>query len=181
MKKRLSFKVSLGGIVTAVCLMLMFVTGFMPLLIYTIPAVAGVLMIAIVIEISAAWAFVTYISVGLLSLLITPDKEAVILFIFFLGYYPILKSIIEKIKPVALEWIIKLILFNGAIISAYYVIINVFGIVDLLEEFADFGQYAIPILLLGVNFVFVIYDIALSRMISSYVHWFRPKFLRRFK
>ena len=49
MKKKISFKVSLGGIISAVCLLLMFMTGFMPLLVYTLPAVAGVLLIAIVI------------------------------------------------------------------------------------------------------------------------------------
>ena len=181
MKNRLSFKVSLGGIVTAVCLLLMFMTGIMPLLSYTLPAVAGVLMVVVVIEINRKWAIVNYISVGLLSLLITPDKEAVILFIFFLGYYPILKSFVEKIKSIVLEWIVKIVIFNIAIISAYYIIINVVGITDLIDEFTALGEFAVPIMLAGVTVVFVIYDIALTSVISSYINWFRPKFLRRFK
>ncbi len=179
--KKNSFKVSLGGIVTAVCLVLMFMTSFMPLLVYTIPAVAGVLMAVIVIEISKKWAILSYISVGLLSFLITPDKEAAVLFVLFLGYYPILKSVIERIKPFLFEWIVKLVIFNVAIITAYYVIINIFGIVDMLTEFEEFGRWAIPLILLMANVVFVVYDIAITRLITSYISWFRPKFLRKFK
>lgn len=181
MNKKVSFKVSLGGITSAICLLLMFMTGFMPLLVYTLPAIAGALLIVVVIEISRKWAFVTYASISILSLFITPDKEAAILFIFFMGYYPIIKSVIEKIKNPVFEWASKLILFNIAIIISYKIIINVFGIVDITKEFSFLGKYSMLGLLVLANIVFVIYDVALTRMISSYITWFRPKFLRKFR
>ena len=181
MKNNVSFKVSLGGIVSALCLVSMFLTGIMPMLAYTLPALAGALLIIIVIEINMKWAFVTYASVGLLSIFITPDKEAAILFVLFLGYYPVLKSIIEKIKNRYIEWIVKLLCFNFSVIIAYTLIINVFGMMVVFDEFGDFGQYTFAILLALANIVFVIYDIALTKAISSYINWLRPKILRRFR
>lgn len=178
---KISFKVSLGGIVSAICLFAMFLTGMMPLLVYTLPALAGALMIIMVVEISIKWAFVTYASVGLLSLFITPDKEAAILFILLLGYYPIIKSVIEKTKSRFLEWIIKLSIFNVAVITAYQIIIRVVTSVDMIEEFGKYGKYGAFILLGIGNIVFIIYDIALTRVISAYISWFRPKILRKLK
>lgn len=181
MNKKDSFKVSLGGITSAICLLLMFMTGFMPLFVYALPGIAGALLIVIVIEINRKWAFVTYSSISILSLFITPDKEAAILFVFFLGYYPIMKSVIEKLKNSVFEWAIKLILFNTSIIIAYKIIINLFGIVDMTKELSFLGKYSMLGLLALANIVFVIYDIALTRMISSYITWFRPRFLRKFR
>ena len=68
----------------------------MPLLVYALPALAGSLLVIIVIEISMKWAFVTYTTVGILSLFTTSNKEAAVLFIMYLGYYPIVISLFEK-------------------------------------------------------------------------------------
>lgn len=181
MNKKVSFRVAFGGIVAALCLVLMFMTGLIPVLVYTLPAVAGVLLVSVVIEIDKKWALITYAAVGLLSLLITPDREAAILFIFFMGYYPIIKAIIEKIKSRILEWAIKIIIFNVAIISAYVIIINVFGIKDVMEQVPFFGKYSSLVLLALGNVVFVIYDIAVTRLISAYINWFRPKFINKIR
>ena len=55
------------------------------------------------------------------------------------------------------------------------------GISEVLESFGDFGKYSVLVLLALGNVVFVIYDFALTRVISMYIHWFRPKFLRKIK
>lgn len=181
MKNKVSFIVSLGGIVSAICLFAMFLTGMLPLFVYALPALAGALMIIIVVEIGIKWAFVTYATVGILSLFITPDKEAAVLFIMFLGYYPIIKALFEKIKSRIAEWLLKIVCFNISILVAYQIIIKVFGMVDVLEQFGDYGKYGALILLFFANIVFVIYDIALSRAISAYINWFSPKILRKLK
>lgn len=181
MNKKVSFIVSLGGVIASICLFIMFLTAPMPLLVYALPALAGSLLVIIVIEISMKWAFVTYTTVGILSLFTTSNKEAAVLFIMYLGYYPIVKSLFEKVKPKVFEWVLKILSFNIAIIIAYQIIIKVFGMVDVLEQFGDYGKYGTLLFLLFANIVFVVYDIALSRAISSYINWFRPKMLRRFK
>ena len=177
MSKRNSFSVAIGGIVASLAVVLMFFTGVFPFATYALPALAGLLMVIIVIDYNVKWALSVYVAVSILSLLITPDREAALLFIAFFGYYPILKSIFEKL-PRVIEYILKFLVFNLAIIGAYYVIINVLGMPDILSEFQEVGIQ----LMLGLgNVTFLIYDIAISKIVTLYIKWFKPKILRKFK
>ena len=94
--QRISYRVALGGIITALCLLLMFLTGVMPLLYLALPMVAGALLLIIVSEIGTGWAVLTYAAVSLLSIFVTFDKEAALIFILFFGHYPILRQQLEK-------------------------------------------------------------------------------------
>ena len=87
--KKTRYKVALGGVIASLALFCMFCTSLAPFLTYAAPMFAGTLMIIMVVEISYSWAFLTYAAISVLSLFITPDKEAAMLFIFLLGYYPI--------------------------------------------------------------------------------------------
>jgi len=179
MNKKLSFKITLGGIIAAMSLIFMFFTNVMPLLAYTLPALAGAFLIVIVIELGKKWAFLTYAAVSILSYFMTPDKEAAVLFTMFLGYYPIVKSIFEKIKFRPLEYLSKIALFNVSIIISYQIIIRLFGMKELLNEFKEFGKYSIPVFLIAANIAFILYDIALTGVISTYINTFRPKIMKR--
>ena len=50
-----SGKIALGGLLTALGVVLMFLTGLIPIGTYALPAIAGVLLIVAVIEIGAKW------------------------------------------------------------------------------------------------------------------------------
>ena len=177
MSKRNSFNVAIGGIVASLAVVLMFFTGVFPFATYALPALAGLLMVIIVIDYNVKWALSVYVAVSILSLLITPDREAALLFIAFFGYYPILKSIFEKL-PRVIEYVLKFLVFNLAIVGAYYLIINILGMPDILSEFEEVG---IPLMLGLGNVTFLIYDIAISKIVTLYIKWFKPKILRKFK
>ena len=179
--KKLSYKVALGGVIASIAIFIMFLTGFGPFLTYLCPMCAGALLVMIVIEVSRKWAFATYVAIALLCVFITPDKESAMLFIFLFGYYPILKSIIEKVKSRVTEWIIKMAVFNISVVSAYWLLMNVFGMGQLLDSLGDWGKYGVLIFLGLANLAFVMYDYALSSVVDSYIKWFRPKFLRKIR
>lgn len=181
MKNRLSYKTALCGIISAVSLVMMFFTGVIPVLSYALPAIAGAMLIVIVIEINKKWALLCYVAVSLLALFLTPDKEAAFLFIFLLGYYPIVKSFLEKIKLHIAEWAAKLLLFNSAVLIAYKLLINVLGMNYLLDEFKEFGKYSIPIFIVAANVAFVLYDFALTGLITTYINVIRPRIQKRIK
>ena len=65
---------------------------------FALPALAGLLMIMIVIEMGARWAWPTFAVVAILSVFFVPDKQAALLYVIFFGYYPILKALIERLK-----------------------------------------------------------------------------------
>lgn len=180
-KMKRSAQVALCGMIAALCMLMMFLTGLVPFATYAVPALAGVLMIAVVVESNAKWALLVYIAVSIMSIFITPDREASMMFIAFFGHYPILKLFLERIKPRVLEYVLKIVCFNVCIVAAYLVIIFVFQMPDILTEMGSFGRYSVLVLLAMGNVVFLIYDFATTKLISAYIGWFRPKILRRFK
>lgn len=175
---RQSFKIAYGGIVCALSLAMMFMTGIFPFAEYALPAIAGTFLVALVIELGYRTSVIAYIAISLLSALIVPNKEAVVMFIVFLGYYPILKGRLEQIKKRSLEWVMKLLLFNIAIVFAYYLVIQVLGMTEVLEEF-NFMKYGLGVIWALGNSTFVIYDIALTRVISMFIQRIRPKIMKR--
>ncbi len=171
-----STQVAMGGLCAGLCVMLMFMTGLVPFAIYALPAAAGAVLIAVVVENGKKTAVVVYIAVSLLSLFVVPDREAAIMYIFVFGYYSIIKSGLDKIRPKPLSYIVKLIIFNISAVMGYLIVIYVLGIPDVLSEF---GRYSALILLGCGNIVFLIYDFLIGNLFKFYVNVFRVKYLSR--
>jgi len=179
--KKISYKVSLGGIVAALCLVMMFLTAVFPLLYMTLPLFAGMLISVVAIEVSTSWAFVTYIVVSILSFFITPDKEAAIFFAFLFGYYPVLKDFVDKMNCRPLRILIKFAVYDAAMVLIFYFTIYIFGTLDIFEEFGFLNKFMIPVLFIVLNLILALYDYSLTIIKAAYVKWFRPTFLRKFK
>lgn len=175
----ISYRVALGGIVSALCLVTMFMAGILPALYIVLPMIAGILMMIIAVEVSKGWAFLTYLSVSLLSLLITFDKEAALLFILLFGHYPILRMYIQKIRLRIIRNIIKLAIFNACVLIYFYVTVYIFGLVQMLDEFNDIGRYGGYIMLGFSNIVFVMYDLNLDVCFNVYRKKMMPKFRKK--
>lgn len=175
----ISYRVALGGIVSALCLVTMFLAGVLPALYLLLPGIAGILLMIIAVEVNTAWAFLTYIAVSLLSLFITFDKEAALIFIMFFGHYPIIRFYIQKIPLGLIRLAVKLVLFNACIIAYFYVTVFMLGIDDILDEFSDLGRYGAYIFLGMTNVIFLIYDFDLDFMYKLYRKRIMPKFRKK--
>ncbi len=174
-----SSKCAIGGIVAAVSLVLMISVAVIPFLTYALPAVAGLFIVFVVIEIDKKWAFGVYSTVAILGAILVPDKEVAVMYLAFFGYYPILKSLIEAKIPVAAGWIIKVLTFAGTMALSYYLMIKLMGVT--IDETEDFGMMAYPLLLGMGTVAFVMYDIALTKMITLYLMKWQKHFKRYFK
>lgn len=162
-----SFKVSFGGIIGALSFTLMLLTSIIPFGTYAFPAFAGMLLVCVVIELGYSWAFVVYGVVSALSLLFLTDKEAALIYVAFLGFYPIIKGLIEKHCKKLLQYIIKYIVFNISMIAVFYLSIFVFSIPK--ESFSIFGVY-LPLVFLAIgNIVFIVYDYCVSKIVTIYL------------
>ncbi|WP_040197685.1 hypothetical protein [Candidatus Soleaferrea massiliensis] len=177
-KQKSSYRIALGGLITALSILFLFMTGVIPFGTFALPTLAGAVLVAIVIEFSGKTALLTYIAVSILAVFITPDREAALLFVFFFGYYPILKEKLEMLKSKVISYLIKFAVFNVSIAAAYSLLIFLFQL-PVFEAFGVYGIWGIIGLWVVANLVFILYDVALTRVISMYVNWFRPKFLRK--
>ncbi len=102
------------------------------------------------------WAW--YGAVAILSLLMAPDKEAAAVFAF-LGYYPILKPRMDRMK---LPFVWKGLLFNGMILAMYWLLMHLFGMDQLTGEFEEMGMVMTAVLLILGNVTFFLLDRLLS-------------------
>ena len=175
----ISYRVALGGIVSALCLVTMFLAGVIPALYLLLPGIAGILLMIISVEVNTGWAFLTYIAVGILAMFVTFDKEAALIFIMFFGHYPILRFYIQKIPLGLIRLIVKLLIFNICIIAYFYVTVYIFGLQDILEEFDEIGKYGAYIMLGVSNIVFLIYDFDLEFLYKVYLKRILPKFRKK--
>ena len=103
-----TFKVTISGVLSALSLVFMMLTSLVPLGTFAFPCMAGIVLMVIVVEAGHKWAWGAFICVSLLSLFLAGDKEAVVYYIMFFGYYPIIKGAIEgKIKTRAVQFVLK--------------------------------------------------------------------------
>ena len=166
-------KVALAGVICALSMVCMLLTIF-PMMEIGLPAIAGSILVILVIELGIKWGVMGYVVVGFLSFLLAPSFESRILFLVFFGYYPVLKALVERIRMPLVHWLLKLLVFNIAIGGAYLLLINLTTAVDS-NDFTIFGVYLPGVILLFGNLVFVVYDVALTRVISAYMHIWQQK------
>lgn len=169
-------KVALGGVLGALSLVCMLLT-IIPTATYALPAIAGVMLMPLVVEWGARFGLTVYAAVSVLALIMAPDKEAALLFVAFFGHYPIIKSLIEKhIRQLPIRWGIKFTVFNACVVAAYALLVWLFAFP--MDEFEVFGISAMWLILLCGNAVFWLYDVALTRVITMYVCRLRSHLMR---
>ena len=165
-------KIALCGVTTSLCVTIMFLTGLIPSMTYSFPAIAGVLMTVIVIEVSKKWAWTCFLCASIISVLIVPDKEASLAFIMFFGYFPIVKASIERIKIKGLQLLIKFLLFNAVAVSDFFIAAYVLSIPQ--DMFSILNIPPEMILLVLANITFFLYDIAVSLAVYRYMTRIHP-------
>lgn len=157
-------KLTLSAIMAALATAVMLLSYF-PYLTYAIPAVAGLFIMVALIEANWKWALSAYVVSAILTFLFA-EPESKLMYICFFGYYPIVKAFIEKINKNVPEWILKIAVFNIAVVSAYFIFSSALGV--SISDFEILGKYGVVVFLLAGNVVFVAYDIAVSKMATVY-------------
>lgn len=143
------------GMMTALSVVLMSLTTFLPVLMYVLPIITGVIVLIASDIGNKKWGMGVYFATAVLSLLLITDKEAALTYALFFGYYPLIRDFIQKL-PKALRVILKFLMFNCAAVLIGVAGVYVFGF--SAEEYSEFGSLTIPLLLGLANVVFVMYD-----------------------
>ena len=170
-------KLTLSAICAALATVIM-LTGYFPYLTYAIPAVAGLAVMVVCIEIGIKYAVGTYIASAFLVLL-TAEPETKILYVLLFGFYPIVKALVEKIGKPPIEWLIKFAVFNICIMTYYKLSVSILGI--SFDDFGAVGEWGTYVFWAAANVVFVLYDIAVSRIAMFYISRLHPKISKIFK
>lgn len=151
---------AISGLMTALSVVLMMLTTLIPVFMYVIPIVTGLLVLFIADVSNKKWGAGVYFSTAFLSVFLITDKEAALTYALFFGYYPLIKDVIEKL-PQLISWFLKLFIFNLAAVGIGVISFYVFGVSG--DEYNEFGKYTIPILLIMANVAFILYDFCLTK------------------
>ena len=144
MKARKSWAMAYCGMAAALSVALMLLGAVVPVLMFIAPAVASLLIATVCVECGRTMALTAYGAVSLLSLLFVPDKEVALVFVFLLGYYPLVKPRFERIRLPLVRVLCKLLLCNGAVLAMYGLVLLLaalnFGFVKL-DDVKEVGIY----------------------------------------
>lgn len=157
-KKNQASDVALGGVFAALAIVVMCMGGLIPVATFICPMVCMILLTVVLRRCGSRIGWAWYGAVAILSLLLGPDKEAAAVFAF-LGYYPIIKP---KMDTLPLKWLWKLIYFNTAILVMYWLLMNLFGMTEVVEEFQELGVVMTLVTLLMGNVTFFMLDYLLG-------------------
>ena len=145
---------ALGGVLAALAVVIMCLGTIIPVATYTCPVLCALVLEVVRKRCGSRIAWAWYGAVAVLCVLMAPDKEAAAVFVF-LGYYPILKPWMDRRKG---KWIWKGLLFNGMTLLMYWLLMHLFGLAQVAEEFSEMGTVMTAVLLVLGNVTFFLLD-----------------------
>ncbi len=158
---------ALCGLFVALSVVILTLTVVLKTNTITLLALAGAMAGLAALEAGYIYGTMVYVAVSLLGFLVIPDKNAVLLYILFFGWYPVAKLLLEKCTRKWLTIILKILVFHLAFFLSY-------GIIKYLV--ANFSvQLPFVLFILASNVAFWVYDYALNIILQIYIKkkWFK--------
>ena len=161
-KRTPASNIALGGVLAALALVIMSMGTLIPIATYVCPMLCILILKGVVRTCGKRIGWAWFGAVAILSLLLTPDKEAAAVFCV-IGYYPIVKPAMDKKK---LPWLRKGLLFNASILTLYAMLLYVLGMEQILQEFEGAGIALTAVTLILGNVTFFMMDRLLEMRIK---------------
>ena len=177
---RRSTRIAFCGVLSALSVVFMIVSGLIPLATYISPMIAGVLLLPVFLEFGAKSAWTMWLATALVTLIIGSDKEAAFFYVF-LGYYPLVKPRLDRISAPILRAGAKILFFLLAGSAMYGFLIYILKLDAVLAEFEEATFILNAAFFMLLTFCMMVYDKLLLRLLVIYARVLRPKFkfLRR--
>lgn len=145
-----SRRMALCGVLAALAVVLLSLGGMIPFATFCCPVLAMVCMVPVVQSFGGKTSLLFYMAVAILGLLLAPDKEVALLFVF-LGYYPALRPRINaKIGKKGIRIVVKVVIFALSITLMYALAIQVLGMGYIAEEYAGAKFLLLATVLMGL-------------------------------
>lgn len=152
-----------SGLLVGLTVVVLYAASILPISTLSILTVASCLIPISIIRTSIKNTILVYIASSILSLFLVPTDIALYYALFF-GVYGIIKYFIEKVRKLPLELLLKLIAFNVLLGVTYLIAKNFLGILS--------PEFPLYILWLAAQIIFLVYDYALTLIISFFLNRF---------
>ena len=159
-------KLTVSAVLCALTLVLMLSGSIVEVMDLSVGAVASFAVIFAVLELGGAYPMLIWSVGSVLGMLLLPNKLPAIYYLLFFGWYPIVKRYLERL-PMVFSWIAKCAACAASLTLICLISVYFAGVEDIIPMSVWVYVVVLP--------VFVIYDIALTRLISAYLHVWRHK------
>jgi len=163
MKRSNAWDIAFGGIFAALAIVIMSLGTLIPVATFVCPMICCLMGCVVLKLCERKTAFAWYAAVAILSLLLSPDKEAALIFVAF-GFYPPVKQYLDRYR---LHIVLKLLYFNASILLVYQLALRLLGLTDILLEYSQLGVIWTVILLAAGNATFFLLDLLMNRILYS--------------
>ena len=170
MRRTKTGAVALGGVLAAGSLAVLWLACVVPSGQLGVTAAAGLFPVGAVLAAGRGAGLLCWAAASVLGLLLLPDKGVALMYLFFMGLYPVVKSRLEQLSSRVAEWAGKLVFFNAALSLLWFAFQNLF-----LPALPNWMSGQLWMLYGAGNAVFLLYDVALSRLIGGLVARIRPR------
>lgn len=161
-----SVKAAFCGLASAICVALMFAGSLFYVFAYAIPMLLSLVTFMVNKTFGKGFSLYVYGATALISLFFVPEKETVMMYVLFFGYYPIVKPYIEKIRIKFIPSVIKFLFFNIAVLVIEIICVYVFGIPFFEDDV--FSKSMLIFFTIAMNLSFVMYEFLLKSFAVLY-------------
>ena len=170
-------KITLSAIMVAMGVVFIAIGVLTQVMDLAISAFASLIMIFVCLEIGKPYNFLVWLSTSLLTFVFFPHSLSFVTYFLVFGFYPILKSYIERLPH--FSWLlIKLVYINAVMVVLIFVTEFITGAALFSEGLEPWIKIAIYAL---CNVAFIVYDMFLVVMIRYYLFKLRPRFAKFLK
>jgi len=163
-------RVAVCAMLSALGVVMLYLGSMIEVVDISMAVIASLLCVFAVIEYGGAYPWLVFAVTSVISMLMLPNKTPAAMYVVFFGFYPILKEKLER-KPKVISWIFKELIFNAALALMIVLVLFVFTMGEVKVE-----TYLVVLLAVLAELMFVLYDIALTRLISLYLFRLRKSF-----
>ena len=159
---------TISALLLALTIVTLYVSSFWPTGQLSLAALASMFTAVVIIEAGIRAGICVFAACAVLSLLILPSRWVLLLYMAFFGYYPIVKSFIERKEKAALRWFWKIFVFNVAVIVVVFVM-GIFTFGEFIPSFRGVQLSTIVLHAVG-SVVFVLFDYGFTKAIWLYIN-----------
>jgi len=168
-------RLTVSAMLSALSVTLLYLGSFIEVLDLSMAVLASLFTVVMVIEYGKGAPWSVFLVTSALSLILLPQKLPALMYALFFGYYPIIKEYVEKMRSRLLSWTVKVAIFAFA--TALLLLLAKLFVPDVDAPIGTFMTVAYVVL---SAIMLVLYDLALTRMISFYIIRLRHRFKKIF-
>lgn len=171
-----SRKVALCGVLCGLAVVVLLLGGLFSLAVYCAPLLAMAVLLPVLEEYGPGTAGAAYGAVAILALLLVPDRETALVYVFF-GWYPLLRPRIAALPSLPVRLVCRLGVCGLSMFLLYGVTIRLLGLTAVTEELGG-GWLTAALAAMGCA-LFLLLDLALGRLTVLWRRKLRRRFFRK--